>query len=632
MAIDFQIKDLETRVKSILDDSKKLIQQAENGKTWEEIFTPLDTMDEILGRETALQSHLNSVCFSDEFNAEYEKTLPLLSNFYSELGSNENLYSAFNNIDKNSLSEQQNYILKNVLRDFKLSGIGLSAEKKAKYSELSSKLSLLSNEFAKNSLQATNAYTKKIDKKDLKGLDENELVKLETENGYALNLQMPGYMAVMTYCESREIRKELYTAYISKASEFDDYDNTKTMNEILEVRAEFAKLLDFENYAEYSLATKMTNNTNEVEEFLNDLIEKSKNQAKNELKSLQEFANNYENNCLKDDLKPWDLGFYSEKQKQKEYGFSKSEIAEYFPFEKVLSGLLDLIDELYNIKVKITNEKTYHEDALVLDFASGGKIYLDPFARKDKKSGAWMNDYQGLNDTQQPIAFVVCNGSKPTDKTPSLLEFDEVITLFHEFGHALHHILTTVKYPSVAGINGVPWDGVELPSQYMEFFAYEKSTIKKISGHYKDGKTLPNDLFDKLIASKNYGSGMAMLRQCEFGLWDILTHKTNKNTYEVLGEVREKTSLLNTISENRFLNSFGHIFSGGYAAGYYSYKWAEVLAADAYGIIQKDKNKTADFRKHILATGGSADFMESYIKFSGKKPDVSELLKSCGIV
>ena len=287
---------------------------------------------------------------------------------------------------------------------------------------------------------------------------------------------------------------------------------------------------------------------------------------------------------------------------------------------------------MYNIEIKQINEKTYHQDVVVLDFVGIGKIYLDPFARKNKRGGAWMSDYQGKNITQKPIAFVVCNASSPTKNIPSLLEFDDVITLFHEFGHALHHLLTEVKYPSVAGISGVPWDGVELPSQYMEFFAYEKAVIAKISGHYQTGEKLPDEIFDKLIAAKNFGTGLAMLRQCEFALWDILTHTQNIDTYEVLAKVREKTTLLEISPKNRFLNTFGHIFAGGYASGYYSYKWAEVMAADAYSIVATDKTKTQDFRKYILATGGESDFLANYIKFSGKKPDILPLLKSSGIM
>jgi oligopeptidase A len=628
MSIDFNIVNLTQRIETILQHAKTLAKQAESGNTWQEIFTPLDEIDYLLGKETALQSHLNSVAFSEEFNAEYEQTLPLLSDFYSEMGANVQLYNAFKNLDASTLDEQQQYILRNVLRDFKLSGVSLNDAEKTRYKEISTRLSILSNEFAKNSLQATNNYSRLVSKDELAGLDSNELSKLVFDSNtqqYQLSLQLPAYLAVMTYCENRAVREELYLAYVARASEIDGFDNTQIMNEILQLRSEFANLLGFDTYAQYSLATKMTRNPQEVEEFLNELVDKSKPQAEQELAKLKEFANI--------DLQPWDVPFYAEKQKQALYGFSKSEIATYFPFERVLEGLLHLIKELYGISAKRIDEKTYHPDVIVLEFDNGGKIYLDSFARENKRSGAWMNDYQGLDlqNNNSPIAFVVCNGSKPTPDTPSLLEFDDVVTLFHEFGHALHHILTEVNYPSVAGINGVPWDGVELPSQYMEFFAYEKATIDVISQHYQTGETLPDALFEKLIASKNYGSGMAMLRQCEFALWDILTHQSQEDTYDILSRVRKKTSLLPITKNNRFLHSFGHIFSGGYAAGYYSYKWAEVLAADAYDIVKHNSTKTADFRTYILATGGSGDFMENYIKFSGKKPNITPLLRASGI-
>lgn len=624
MTINFNIINLESRIQTILDEVKPLIKKAEDGKNWQEVFSPLDEVYDKLGKETALQSHLSSVKFSEEFNQEYETTLPLISDFYTELGTNKKLYQAFKNLENQDLNSNQAYILENVLKDFQLSGIDLSKEKQKKYKEISSKLSVLSNDFAKNSLQATNNYKKIVKKSDLQGLSETELAKLENDgDNYTLSLQTPAYLAVMTYCENRNLRKELYIAYISKASEFDEFDNTQIMDKILFLRKELANLLGFGNYAQYSLATKMVQEPKQVEDFLSDLVEKSRPQAEQELHNLEEFAG------IK--LKPWDIAFYSEQQKQKLYGFSKSEVAKYFPFHQVLSGVLELIQELYGISAEITSEETYNDNVIILKFDNGGKIYLDPYARKDKRSGAWMNDYQGLNKKQKPIAFVVCNASKPTDNTPSLLEFDDVVTLFHEFGHALHHILTKVEYPSVAGINGVPWDGVELPSQYMEFFAYEKEVIAKISKHYQSGAILPDELFDKLIASKNYNSALAMLRQCEFGLWDILTHQSEENTYKILDKVREKTSLLDSIPQNRFLNSFGHIFSGGYAAGYYSYKWAEVMAADAYSIVQKDKSKTQDFYKYILATGGQSDFMQNYITFSGKKPDIIPLLKSNGI-
>jgi oligopeptidase A len=339
-------------------------------------------------------------------------------------------------------------------------------------------------------------------------------------------------------------------------------------------------------------------------------------------------------------LQPWDLGFYSEQLKAKKFGFKKSDLTPYFPEQKVLEGLFSTIESLYKVKVQQIDESSYHNDVRVLEITSNnqliGKIYLDLYARKDKRGGAWMADYQPLIGNEKPIAFVVCNLNSPSKGKPALFEFDEIVTIFHEFGHALHHVLTKVKYPCAAGISGVPWDGVELPSQYMEFFCYERSVIDKMSEHVETQKSLPDELYNKLIASKNFQSAMGMLRQCEFSLWDLQTHLGKCDTYEVLTQVRQQTALMSAIDENRFLNTFGHVFSGGYAAGYFSYKWAEVLAADAYYYVQEHggigSDASLDFLHHILETGGSQDFMDSYKAFRGKKPEINALLQANGIV
>ncbi len=366
--------------------------------------------------------------------------------------------------------------------------------------------------------------------------------------------------------------------------------------------------------------------------FLLDLVKKSKKQAQAELQELRDFAGI--------ELHPWDLNFYSEQLKEQKFGFKKSDLTPYFPEYKVLEGLFSTIENLYQVKIYQINEPSYHNDVRVLEITNNtgliGKIYLDLYARPEKRGGAWMADYQPLIKDEKPIAFVVCNLNSPSDDKPALFEFDEIVTIFHEFGHALHHILTKVKYPCAAGITGVPWDGVELPSQYMEFFCFERDVVAKISAHYETKKPLPDDLYNKLIASKNFQSAMGMLRQCEFSLWDLKTHSSPNDTYEVLKEVRKNTALMPSIDENRFLNTFGHIFSGGYAAGYFSYKWAEVLAADAYYYVQEQggigSQASLDFLHYILEVGGSQDFMESYENFRGKKPSVRALLISNGIV
>ena len=456
-----------------------------------------------------------------------------------------------------------------------------------------------------------------------------------TSDGCCLNLQIPVYIDVMTYADSRSLREEVYRAYISRASDVGhtskEFDNRGVMNDILRLRSELAELLGFRNYAELSIEPKMVNSPAEVVDFLDELVARSKAQAISELEELQIFAGQ--------ELAPWDLMYYSEKLKQQKFGYKRSDLTPYFPEESVLNGLFSTIEMLYGIGISPVSETTYHDDVKVLELSDTngaiGRIILDTYARENKRGGAWMSDYQGPYKDCLPVAFVVCNLNSPTDGKPALFEFDEIVTLFHEFGHALHHILTKVPFPCAAGINGVPWDGVELPSQYMEFYCYEKEVINCLSGHWKTGETLPEELFEKIVASKNFQSGLQMLRQCEFALWDVHTHMTDNDTYDVLSDVREKTSLMPIIDENRFLNSFSHIFGGGYAAGYYSYKWAEVLAADAYDYVIQNGgigSKVAEqFRECILEVGGSLDFIQQYKKFRGKKPEIDGLLRASGI-
>jgi oligopeptidase A len=403
------------------------------------------------------------------------------------------------------------------------------------------------------------------------------------------------------------------------------------MNEILELRFEMAKLLGLSNYAEYSVQSKMVESPQMVIDFLENLIKLSLPQAKKELNELEAFAGH--------PLKPWDLMFYSEKLKQKIFDFKSSDLKPFFPEKSVFNGLFSTIESLYGINLEEINEESYHPDVRVIKIESKdgpiGRIYLDVYARENKRGGAWMSDFQGLYNDALPVAFVVCNLNSPNEGKPALFDFDEIVTIFHEFGHALHHLLTKVKFPCAAGISGVPWDGVELPSQYMENFCYERGVIDLISGHWKTHEKLPDNLFKKLTESKNFQSGLQMLRQCEFSLWDINTHISLDNTYKILDKVREKTSLIPVVNENRFLNSFSHIFSGGYAAGYFSYKWAEVLAADAYEHVRNNGgigSKTAnEFRECILEVGGSLDFMQQYIKFRGSRPKIDGLLKASGI-
>ena len=635
MKPNFQPKDIEKTIKDLTEEGLKIANLASQGHDWESVVTPLDQMEFELGQHTSVNSHLNSVMFNEEFNVEYEKTLPLITNFYSEVSTNKTLYEAYKNLRNTSLNEQQRHIVKESIESFKLSGVGLEGEQSDRFKAIKERLSLLSNQFSKNALKATNEWKKTLTEAELEGYGENELAKVKTKDGYEISLQVPVYMDVMTYAKNQTLREEVYKAYISRASEVGitstEFDNKAIMDEILSLRQEMATILGFGNYADLSIEGKMVESTGQVIDFLNDLVDRSKTQAQQELDELQSFAGV--------ELMPWDLMYYSEQLKEKKFGFKKSELTPYFPEKKVLSGLFSTIENLYGISLREIEEKTYHADVKVLEITNPdglvGRIYLDVYAREDKRGGAWMADYQALVNENKPVAFVVCNLNSPTEGKPALFEFDEIVTLFHEFGHALHHVLTKVPYPSAAGIAGVPWDGVELPSQYMEFFCYEKEVVGLLSEHWQTGESLPDELYEKVIDSKNYQSAMQMLRQCEFSLWDLRTHMSSEDTYKVLEEVRSKTALMPIVGENRFLNTFGHIFSGGYAAGYFSYKWAEVLAADAYYYVQAQGGIGSDasrsFMHNILEIGGSLDYMQQYVEFRGKKPSISALLQSNGI-
>ena len=608
---------------------------ASNGVDWDSVVGVLDEAEHLIGKEMSVNSHLNSVRFTDEFNTQYEKTLPLISNFYSDLGANKDLYQAFKRVSQTELNVQQQHIVNDSLRSFELSGVALDGAKSERFKEIKEQLSVLSNQFSKNVLQSTNSWKKTVSANDLKGYGADEFSKVKKGDHYEISLQVPVYIDLMTYADSSDLREEVYKAYISRASDIGitskEFNNRPIMDEILKLRSEMSELVGFSNYAEYSTQSKMVESPDAVIDFLNSLTELSTPQAKAELIDLESFAGH--------PLMPWDLMYYSEKLKQKTFSFKSSDLKPFFPESSVFDGLFETIQNLYNVKLTEIHEKTYHEDVRVINLEDNngviGRIYLDVYARENKRGGAWMSDYQGLFKESLPVAFVVCNLNSPSEGKPALFDFDEIVTIFHEFGHALHHLLTKVPFPCAAGISGVPWDGVELPSQYMENFCYEREVVNLISGHWETGQKLPEELFQKVIESKNFQSGLQMLRQCEFALWDISTHISKDDTYEILSEVREKTALLPVVNENRFLNSFSHIFSGGYAAGYFSYKWAEVLAADAYEFVKESggigSKSSNDFRRHILEIGGSLDFMDQYVKFRGSRPKMDGLLKASGI-
>ena len=632
---NFDPKYIVNSIRKAIDIGTTQSTLASQGGDWESVVGVLDEAEHLIGKEMSVNSHLNSVMFTDEFNKQYEKTLPLISNFYSDLGANKDLYKAFKRVNETTLNLQQKHIVNDSLRSFELSGVALDGAKSEQFKEIQEQLSVLSNQFSKNVLQSTNSWKKTVSAEELKGYGADEFSKVKKGDHYEINLQVPVYIDLMTYADSSDLREEVYKAYISRASDIGitskEFDNRPVMDEILKLRLEMSELVGFSNYADYSTQSKMVDSPDAVVDFLSALIELSTPQAKAELSDLERFAGHA--------LMPWDLMYYSEKLKQKTFSFKSSDLKPYFPESSVFNGLFETIQNLYDIKLTEIHEKTYHQDVRVikLEDKNGviGRIYLDVYARENKRGGAWMSDYQGLYKDSLPVAFVVCNLNSPSDGKPALFDFDEIVTIFHEFGHALHHLLTKVPFPCAAGISGVPWDGVELPSQYMENFCYEKEVVELISGHWETGNKLPEVLFKKVIESKNFQSGLQMLRQCEFALWDMSTHISGTDTYEVLSKVREKTSLVPIVDENRFLNSFSHIFSGGYAAGYFSYKWAEVLAADAYEFVQENggigSKSSNDFRKCILEVGGSLDFMGQYIKLRGSKPKMDGLLKASGI-
>ena len=632
---NFEPKDIVQGIAESINAGQTKSNLASQGSDWESVVDVLDEAEYDIGKEMSVNSHLNSVMFNDDFNKQYEKTLPLISNYYSDLGANKELYQAFIRVKDTKLNEQQKHIVKESLRSFELSGVALDGAKSSRFKEIKEQLSLLSNQFSKNVLQATNSWKKVVSENALKGFSESELSKVRAGDNYEINLQVPIYIDLMTYADNRELREEVYKAYISRASDVGitskEFDNRQIMSEILFLRSELSQLVGFSNYAQYSVELKMVDSPEAVIDFLEKLIELSLPQARSELNELQSFAGH--------ELMPWDLMYYSEKLKQKKFNFKSSDLKPYFPEESVFDGLFNTIQKLYGIGLNIVDEVTYHSDVRVIELKDNdvliGRIYLDVYARENKRGGAWMSDYQGLYKDSLPVAFVVCNLNSPSQGKPALFDFDEIVTIFHEFGHALHHLLTKVPFPCAAGINGVPWDGVELPSQYMENFCYEREVINLISGHWKTGEKLPDNLFQKVIDSKNFQSGLQMLRQCEFALWDIKTHISDADTYDILEEVRLKTSLIPIVKENRFLNAFSHIFCGGYAAGYFSYKWAEVLAADAYEYVKENggigSKTSSDFRAQILEVGGSLDFMEQYVNFRGSQPKMDGLLKASGI-
>ena len=656
---------IEPAITQLLEEARTVVKthlQATTEYTWENLIEPLENAEDKLNKAWSPVSHMNAVVNTDELRLAYNACLPKLSDYSTEMGQNEQLFNAYKVIaDSNkfaTLDSAQKKIIQNALRDFRLSGVDLDNEKKQRYKEISQELSRLASNYEENLMDATNAWSKVIrNEQDLAGLPPSALAQAkqtaesQDQDGWMITLQFPSYQAIMTYADDRELRREHYEAYATRASDQasdnEQWDNSLLMEQILALRHEKAQLLGFENYAELSLATKMAKQPEEVMNFLEDLADKSWRQARKDFADLQSFAKQYHSI---NNLQSWDLTYYSEKMRQHFYQLSQEEVKAYFPITRVLPGLFAVVEKLYGLQIsEISDFDSWHPDVRFFQIHDEfgvlrGKFYFDLYARTKKRGGAWMDDCVGrkkINDQiQTPIAYLTCNFTPPTSTEPSLLSHDDVTTLFHEFGHGLQHMLTKIDYLGVSGINGVEWDAVELPSQFMENWCWEQEALALISGHYQTGEPLPDTLFNKMLAAKNFQAGMMTVRQLEFSLFDFRIHKDydpekGARIYPILEQVRAQVAVINPPKFNRFAHSFSHIFAGGYAAGYYSYKWAEVLSSDAFslfeekGIFNQETGKL--FLTTILETGGSEDAMALFIKFRGRKPTIDALLKHNGI-
>ncbi len=652
-------------IDQLLSDARASVVQhlaATQHYTWKNLVEPLEDVDDKLNKAWSPVSHLNSVVNSDELRDAYNACLPKLSAYSTEMGQNEALFNAYRFIEGSdeftTLDLAQQKIIRNALRDFKLSGVALDIEKKQRYKDISQELSALASNYEENLLDATNAWSKVLrDEQDLSGLPESALAQAKqsaqnhNEDGWMITLQFPSYISVMTYADNRELRREHYEAYATRASELGphagQWDNSENMEKILALRHEKAILLGFNSYAELSLATKMAEKPEDVIDFLEDLADRSFRPARKDLAELRDFAKQQHG---LDDLQSWDMSYISEKMRLHFYQLSQEEVKAYFPVTRVLPGLFAIVEKLYGLQIgELSGFDSYHPDVRFFQIHDQGgqlrgQFYLDLYAREKKRGGAWMDDCVGRKKSgdaiQTPVAYLTCNFTPPTGDTPALLTHDDVTTLFHEFGHGLHHMLTQVDHLGVSGINGVEWDAVELPSQFMENWCWEQEALALISGHYQTDEKLPDSLFNKMLAAKNFQAGMIMVRQLEFSLFDFRIHKDydpgkGGRIYEILEQVREQVAVVKPPKFNRFAHSFSHIFAGGYGAGYYSYKWAEVLSSDAFSLFEEkgifDQETGRAFLSNILERGGSQNAMDLFIKFRGRKPAIDALLRHNGI-
>ncbi|MEZ8627766.1 oligopeptidase A [Vibrio splendidus] len=653
-------------VEQVIEECRNKIEQVLEGNTspsWDNLVAPIDEVDDRLGRIWSPVSHMNSVMNSDELRDAYESCLPVLSEYGTWVGQHKGLFEAYKAIKASeafsALDQAQQKTITDALRDFELSGIGLPADEQHRYGEISKRQSELGSQFSNNVLDATMGWSKQVtDVAELAGMPESALAAAQAaaeakeQEGYLLTLDIPSYLPVMTYCDNQELRKELYEAYVTRASDrgpnAGKWDNTEIITEQLKLRHEIARMLGFSTYSEKSLSTKMAETPDQVLGFLNDLAVKAKPQGEREVEELRQFA---EKEFGVSELNLWDIAYYSEKQKQNLFEISDEELRPYFPESNAVSGLFEVLNRVFGMSVaEREGVDTWHDSVRFFDIfdATGtlrGSFYLDLYAREHKRGGAWMDDCRGRRitqsgDLQTPVAYLTCNFNKPVGDKPALFTHDEVVTLFHEFGHGIHHMLTQVDAGAVSGINGVPWDAVELPSQFLENWCWEEEALSFISGHFETGEALPKEMLEKMLAAKNFQSAMFILRQLELGLFDFTLHteydpEVGARVLETLADVKSKVSVLPSLDWNRFSHSFGHIFAGGYSAGYYSYLWAEVLSADAFSAFEEEgifNTETGNrFLNNILEMGGSEEPMELFKRFRGREPQIDAMLRHAGI-
>ncbi|HEX2244018.1 MAG TPA: oligopeptidase A [Gammaproteobacteria bacterium] len=653
-AIDALLAENRARIDELLTKGSKY--------TWENLIHPLEMMDDRLSRVWSPVRHMNSVVNSEALRVAYNACLPKLSEYGTELGQNERLFQAYQSIRNSDtfarLDVAQRKTIEDALRDFRLSGVHLPAADKERLKAIQQELSRAQSKFEENLLDATRAWKKHItDEAKLSGLPESALAMAQQTarnnglKGWQLTLETPSFIAVMTYADDRELRRELYTAHNTRASDQGPHagrwDNSEVMEQILRLRYEAARLLGFANYADKSFATKMAASPHQVIEFINDLVQRAKPVAEQELADLRSFA---AAELGITDLQPWDIAYVSEKLRQRRYALSQEDLRPYFPVDRVLAGLFGLVQRLYGFNIEQRNEvDTWHPDVRFYQItdANGavrGQFYLDLYAREHKRGGAWMdecvNRMRTESGVQIPVAYMTCNSSPPIDGKPALFTHDEVITLFHEFGHGLHHMLTLVDYPEVSGINGVEWDAVEMPSQFMENWCWEREALDLFAKHYQTGEPLPDDLYRKLIAARHFLAGMQMLRQLEFALFDLRLHleydpQQGGRIQALVDEVRDAVAVVKPPSFVRFQHSFAHIFAGGYGAGYYSYKWAEVLSADVFAAFEEhglfDREIGRRFLHCVLERGGTKSAMELFKDFRNREPRIDALLRHNGL-